>query len=410
MMTLGAPYIENAGTRKRLCSKITFASEGNTWETVVWFEVDEEYAQYLCIGRQDAVLIAVLSYAMHNHHDIICEQVVSEELLYKVVQFYVPIIAKQLPEWNSAITIQASTTTDCLPNAKAVGAPVSCGVDSFYTIYENLNPIVPKMKLTHLVLLNAGGTGNSGDDKPRIWFHEKIEAIQPYVDSTGLAYVKMDTNLNEFYDAGEEGCHHSSACRITGCILALQHLFGIYHFPSGVTLDEFEFSADPHYFDLFNLHCFSNENLTFYSSGMQLKRIEKVAAICNYEPTYDYLNVCNHGFDNCSDCEKCVRTMMELFANDSLDLYKAVFNVEYFKKNYWKLVGRYVGDKEHAAFFEASNNILRSKGKQIPIKSYVYYYLYRKPYVCLRKGLKNNIFVRKIYERLGGLERFPPIR
>lgn len=410
MMTLGEPFIEKGSEKSRLCCKVTIEENSSSRDFTLWYEADNKYCEYLCCERQDAMLVTLLTYAMHYGHDIICQAPVSGQLLYQIVQFYIPAMVDNLPQWHKNIKIIAHTTSEQLVNAGAVGTAVSCGVDSFYSIYENLDPIVPQMKLTHLVLLNAGGTGNSGDEKPRIWYNKKIDAILPYIEETGLEFVGMDTNINEIYNNGDEGCHYSGVTRTLGCILALQKLFHIYHCPSAYELKDMAFDDEPQKHELLNMICFSNENLLLLSSGMQLSRIDKVKEIAKYEPSYYYLNVCNHGFDNCSNCEKCIRTMTELYANGCLELYSNVFNVEYYKSNFGLLMGRYIFDKSHNLFYTPIRKKLDEAKISIPTWSYLYYHLYRKPYVYLRQGLKNNIFVRKIYERLGGLERFPPIR
>lgn len=409
MLILKQPRIEsNIECSRLVCPVVISEQEGVQREETLWYEVENEYASYLCRERLDGALVSVLSYAMHNKHDIICEMPISERLYYQLVNFYIPIISREMPEWNHKIEITAQTISERIENSNAVGTSVSGGVDSFYSIFENLNPIVKSVKLTHLLLLNAGGTGNSGDERPRIGFKEKLEFMKGYIEDVDLKFIKMDTNLNEFYNAGEEGCHYSGACRLMGCILNLQKLFSVYHFPSGVTLKSFRFSPDPHYYDLFNLYCFSTESLTVYSSGLQFERDEKVEKIVGYSPTFKYLNVCNYHFNfNCSKCEKCVRTIMELEATGMIGQYREVFDLNMYYKNRWKLIGRYIGDREHKEFFKAIAPKLKNVGKDIPLLSYVYFYLICNPYNIARKKLRNVTLVRKIYEALGGIKRFP---
>src|SRR5690606_13432792 len=51
-----------------------------------------------------------------------------------------------------------------------------------------------------------------------------------------------------------------------------------------------------------------------------------------YPPSYDVLNVCNFYSRNCGECVKCLRTLYALDVLEVLDRYRAVFDVEAYRR------------------------------------------------------------------------------
>ena len=56
MITVNKPYITKSGSRSRCNCDISVDGENRT----VWFEVDEEYEQYLVTERADALLVCCI--------------------------------------------------------------------------------------------------------------------------------------------------------------------------------------------------------------------------------------------------------------------------------------------------------------------------------------------------------------
>lgn len=77
----------------------------------------------------------------------------------------------------------------------------------------------------------------------------------------------------------------------------------------------------------------STESTDFYITGLEKTRLEKVDFISKFPITYDNLNVCYYGENNCGHCEKCVRTQFELMALGKLELYKNVFDIPKFYRD-----------------------------------------------------------------------------
>ena len=90
MIKIGNPQIKSDAQTATLFANITI--DGDCKE--VWFKVDKKFEDYLCYERGDAYVIAVLNYAMRNHHDIVSEAPLSEDLYYNIDKYLVDAIAQ----------------------------------------------------------------------------------------------------------------------------------------------------------------------------------------------------------------------------------------------------------------------------------------------------------------------------
>lgn len=119
-------------------------------------------------------------------------------------------------------------------------------------------------------------------------------------------------------------------------ILSMQLLFSVYYSSSSYKISEFKLNRfDVSQFELFNLAVLSTNNTVFYTTGGDVSRYEKVRELSNWQPSYNYLNVCNSYSRNCSrlKCVKCCRTIIELDALNSLDKFKNVFDVNLYEEH-----------------------------------------------------------------------------
>lgn len=90
-MKIGTPRVE---AREDVC-RMACDVELKTGEVrEIWFEVGEEYGEYLCADRADAFLIGLLSVAMREGEDIVCEAPVTEMLLYNIQNYLLPCVTE----------------------------------------------------------------------------------------------------------------------------------------------------------------------------------------------------------------------------------------------------------------------------------------------------------------------------
>lgn len=323
---IGKPYIESKNGKSKLIFNI---KDENTIDYNLYFEVDDQFKEYLVTEVSDASVVCLLLYAMENNFNIECETPVSERLMYQLNEYLIPAISKNIKCYHN-IKILAKTN-DIEFNGKAVGTGLSCGVDSFYSVLKNLEHGKSKLQLTHLCFFNAGATGMFGGEAARNVYLERSKRFERVANELGCTYIACDSNMNEFLHQEHERTHIFR----TLCIpLALQKLFSTYYFSSSYEYSEFKFSDfDPAYYEILILPNLSNQNIRFVEVGGETTRQGKVEYISKYDITHRELNVCISEIENCHECRKCRRTMLNLYIAGKLDSYNRVFDVEWFNNN-----------------------------------------------------------------------------
>ena len=205
------------------------------------------------------------------------------------------------------------------------------------------------------------------------------------------------TNHNDFLF---DGFVQEYSLRICSYVLALQKLFGVYYVSSGVPFGEFDFAShDSDGFDVLNLALMSTNSLTFYSSGGEVWRTQKIKRFA-YDPFIQKnLKVCNNNDDrNCCTCEKCMRTMLSLDIIGKLPKFKESFDLSAFQRGKFKYL-----IVVESNTIEASRDLLRS------IREYDYHVptmtiligrtLYRLG-CYIKSKIKKIHFLREIYFKL----------
>lgn len=364
---IAKPYLLEKDIYIYICTKLEL-SDGSTYD--LWYSVEKEYKDYICIERSDAFVVNLLFYAMEHKLDIICEEKISEKLYYQLTEYFIPSVSKNIGKYQP-INIIADVTNEQLETANAVGGSLSGGVDSFYTLLRHLDRKETSYNITHLTFFNAGASGQYGGEEARVKYQNRIAWIKDVADNLGKKLICIDTNINEFLQENHQATH---TLRTLSLPLLLQKLFSRYYFASGVSFKKFEFiEKDCATYDLLNVLCLSTENLQFYSSGGEVSRLEKVKYISNFDITYSRLNVCVAEDINCSKCEKCQRTMMELYVLGKLVKYKEVFDIEYFEKNKHKFIkyaleNKYKGDWQEVYKILDEKNEIRLLDKIMSIR------------------------------------------
>ena len=373
ILKIGQPYIKKTGDKSRLCSDVSWRERKRT----LWYEVDNEFEDCLCHERIDGFLVALLPFAFLNSLDINSDGYLSERLLYQIKNILVPSLTKNISTYHP-IEIEAKTDGSILKSKNAVGTALSCGVDSFYTVLKHLETELESFKLTHLTYFNIMNHPQwklYGENSSRDFSNARINYIKPAVEDLGLKLVAVDTNFDLFYH--DYDLLGTWTYRYFGPVLALQKLFDKYYWSSGYPFSHFDLSiSDLALFDLLSVQCVSNENTTFYSTGSEASRLEKVEYISNFAVTYKYLNVCWTHLYNCTDkCDKCKRTLLALYALGKLECYSQVFELDRFYQNIHHYVGymlfRNFKDKDHSYYWELYDCFL-SRGIKISVRAKLY--------------------------------------
>ena len=328
MITIHKPEIIDRDN----CSRLQASVEIDSNKIIIWFEVDNKYKEFLCWERADAFVIGLLHYAMTNRHDIVSLSPITEDLHYQINTYLTDALYKGSHKVIHKTKVAAEVISEPIENAGAVGASVSCGIDSLHTISTHSDGIYKKHNITHLSFFNVGA--NLIGEKAEKLFYQKSLRAQQFCDEFNFELVKVDSN---FMDVLIQDNHLVHSYRTIAVVYILQKLFSYYYFSSGTTFMDFSLNnnqkEDPAYYEIFLLDILSTKNLRFYSEGGTLSRLEKTNLVSDYLPSYKYLHVCSDEAHNCMKCEKCVRTILSLNMIGKLDNYKDVFDIDFFLKN-----------------------------------------------------------------------------
>jgi len=91
VIKISRPRVVVGGGRARVTSCVV---DDDGVSRDLWFEVDEEYKDYLCEERSDAFVFGLLNLAQRSGCDIHSEAPMSAELHYRLTSALIPVLAK----------------------------------------------------------------------------------------------------------------------------------------------------------------------------------------------------------------------------------------------------------------------------------------------------------------------------
>lgn len=323
---IGIPRIEKDGGAVRLCADIDLSGR----KEVMWFSVDEKYGEYLVDDRADAFVVGLLTPAMREGADIICDAPVTRRLLYQLRQYLIPMLAANLRGFHS-VALRADPTDVKLPCENAVATGWTGGVDCMLTLKQTIEAEVPSRRLTHLMITSNGSL--KGEDTGALLKKLVEKAENGAALELGLPVIGIDTNIQEL---ANEYFLSVVVYRHASVILALQKLFGVYYNSSTYAFSRFSFDVtNCGCYELAPLTCFETDNTAFYSSGGSHSRVQKLRELSDYPPAHRYLHPCIYALPehNCNRCRKCFGAMAALYAYGALDRFSAVFDVALFERD-----------------------------------------------------------------------------
>lgn len=218
----------------------------------------------------------------------------------------------------------------------------SGGVDSFYTLLKHQDEI------TDLIFVH-GLDIRLNDTRLREQTSKKLNEV---ATDLGKNLIEIETNIREFIDPyvrwGPLG--HGAALAAIGHLLypVLQRIY----IPATHTYsDLFPWGSHP-VLD----HFWSSESLEFIHDGCEATRLDKVSLLAKYDVALRSLRVCwqnpNSSY-NCGQCEKCLRTMINLKVNNA---YCTTFSKELDLKNVMEISA---DDESTRAFIQENLNMVK---------------------------------------------------
>jgi hypothetical protein len=332
-------------------------------EDRLWYKLPASFKNYLVTENVDAFLVGLLFLGLKTGNNIKLESPVSARLYYTLNHYLIPALCLANPKFQKISIFAEELNDKDLNTGKIAGTGLSCGVDSFATYYDHINE-KGAYEIKYFTFFNVGSHGDLGGDKARKIFKERLKSVKEFSIKTGKKVIAIDSNLSEILGLNFQQTH---TIRSFSCILNLQKLFKNYYYASTYRFDYFNLGIkDSSYYDILNVGMLSTESTNFFSSVANLTRIEKTALISNYKDTYRHLDVCtnpNENAQNCSICDKCLRTELTLELLGKLNLYDKVFDIKKYYIHKSKFIGKVLATKEENVFNKDLWNLLKKKNQ-----------------------------------------------
>lgn len=202
------------------------------------------------------------------------------------------------------VAVRAPMAPDTGPAmATGVGAFFSGGVDSYYTTLKHLDEV------THLIFIHGFDIDLFNDDLAE----RTLTALRESAAELGKRLIEVRTDLRGWFehndvDWGSEGF----GPLLVHVGLALAPVVNKVYIPAGHTTDQLVPRAS--HPDLDPL--WSSDAVTFVHDGTEATRSAKIKLFAENDAAMRHLRVCwwngNNDY-NCGECEKCVRTMLNLY-------------------------------------------------------------------------------------------------
>ena len=275
----------------------------------------------------DPFLAALLLPAMKVQETLEIPAPVSPELLRSAHE-----IQALYKSWDSTLGIvQVKAQVGEVQSSRTSRPPrrglfFSCGVDSYYSLFKNLEShSQDEETITDLIVVRGFDIPFAGPD---FTIFQTILANARRV-SNGLQknVLPVATNIRDF---GIEfvrwgRLYHGAAMASVG--LALEDVFDRVYIASSFSPGQLcPWGSHPALDPLW-----STERLSFSHDGCNLRRVDKIRFIVQYPIVMDTLRVCtlrpfSGDVYNCGLCEKCLRTMVGLYIARALERCRTLPN------------------------------------------------------------------------------------
>lgn len=323
------------GTIRYLCD---FSMDGDVH--CLWYEFDESYDRFASIECGDAFFVPLALLAHSRCQDLKFATEVSSRLHEGVVDGLLPGLQILSPN-PTAIRVD-SRTRDFGYQPSGVGTAMSLGVDSFHSLVESMGREFPVSQLT---LFNGGSFGGRGGVRARELFRAASAEVSSAASALDLPLLVVDSNLSEVLSLSFTRWH---SIRNLSCSLLFPKLFRYFYYASGYPITEFRLDANVAYathYDLLVSKALRTESMEVLISGMYATRLEKLRMVADYSPSHDLLNVCvlaesnanlraeGDVVRNCSQCHKCVKTLVALDVLGELESYSGAFDLDSYRRN-----------------------------------------------------------------------------
>jgi len=312
-MILHTPQITIKENHTIVWSKIELAKKRTDFPSYLWFRLSTSHKQYLSL-QSDAFLASALLAAMNLGETLEVCGPVSPRMAYHLEEYQF-ILSQNFPKDLRPVEIIYQRLENPAVQPRGVGVTFSGGVDSLYTLWNHLpqNQPIPSHRITHALFIHGFDIFNKDIpvyDKFLTKYKMALREIDIelcYIETNLVSAIIPRQNFAFFYSSVLAGCAH-----------LLAGLFRLFYIPSSWSYFQW---GNPYSFPLTD-RLLSSDTLGIIHHGATCRRVDKVKAIVDWKFAQLNLRVCpNTAFQdpssewsNCSRCEKCLRTMIPIYA------------------------------------------------------------------------------------------------
>lgn len=282
----------------------------NNEKNDVWYEFPWDMEE-IALRPANAFMVAFMPVAMKVGGKFEIDGEISQSL-YNQMTTYQEIMTKWYSDLSTVEICASEVSPDVVPDEKR--KVISCftgGVDAFYTLIKN------EKKIDNLLYV-WGFDVPLTEETFYTSVQEHLSTVAKHFDKE-IIFVKTNLGfeVTNKYASWGELCYGPA---IASIILFMTNKYELCLMPSS---NDYSVLVPRGSHPLIN-HLFGCDGTKFVYDGAEASRIEKVDRIADNEIVQEHLRVCYLSNDdyNCSECEKCIRTMASLEACNKLDKMK----------------------------------------------------------------------------------------
>lgn len=263
MILIGKTYLSRGSEASKLCADISV--DGRTAVTL-WFSIGREAESWLCVGRADAFVMALLPAAIREGHDIVCEDPLSNRLHYQLNEQLIPAMcfafqktAEHFPRvkapLSNAIFQEAAAIAASLSDREAFSRTLRCHRQ------ESLYP------LTHIAVWNTDGDREA--------FLSRCREAAELAEARHLQTIFLDTNFDRILP---DDLDASRTFRALACALSVERRLSLFLLPTARPAASFKIDPrDSESYALLIANSAVTESLSVYLDGPEAEMVQKTA-------------------------------------------------------------------------------------------------------------------------------------
>lgn len=303
------PHEENGATIKRTCRIERFDGPVQVSVEELWFEIDridELPADDDC----ESYLLSMLMEGMAENREIVVHGAVSKELLSNLTEFQ-DVWVSWRPEKYNRVNVNVDRLAQNLKMKPGAICAFSGGVDASFSVWRNTEN--RNGARTQSICLCAMVHGFDIPINDARAFGVAFSRAATTLSSLNLPIRAIRTNFREISRLDWNQTHGAA---LVGALANYKGLAGVCVLASG---EPYSGVLRPWGSSPITDHLLASGTFTVIHDGASHTRTQKVLALSEWPAGFESLRVCWEGEakeTNCGKCEKCVRTMLNIAANN----------------------------------------------------------------------------------------------